>query len=189
MAPNAIPTEGASLLADIEARSAVDYMLRTAQQNQMALTTLADQKANIVLGVTLLMVTLSGTRLSEGQIPLPLLMLLVSALVAGLFALAALFPRSSAAGHGSPVAGNKRPFNPLFFGGIAAVDLPDYLAHMAELMRTNERVYTAIITDLHSGARALRGKYQWLRYSYIALLTGLASSGATWLAQLYAGIA
>jgi hypothetical protein len=42
------------MLADVKARSSVDDLLRTAQQNQMALTTLADQKADIVLGMTFL---------------------------------------------------------------------------------------------------------------------------------------
>jgi hypothetical protein len=53
---------------------------------------------------------------------------------------------------------------------------------MAEVMRTNASVYEAITADLHAGALALRRKYRWLRYSYVALVTGLALSGLDWLA-------
>jgi hypothetical protein len=169
------------MLKDIEGRATVDYMLRTAQQNQMALTSLADQKANIVLGLTFLLTTLTATRFAQGEFPPALLMLLVSAIAAALFALAALIPgpwvvRRPPAKEGAPAG------NPLFFGGIAAFDYPDYLARMAEVMRTNASVYEAIIADLHAGALALRRKYLWLRYSYVALVTGLALSGLDWLA-------
>lgn len=171
------------MLADVKARSSVDYMLRTAQQNQMALATLADQKANIVLGMTFLSVTLSASKLTQGAFPLPLELLLVSAVMAGMFALGALIPRSSVTHHRLDKEGLKTTLNPLFFGGIASVDYPCYLEHMADLLRTDAGVYQAIIADIYSGARALQRKYQWLRYSYIALMTGLVISGSVALLQ------
>lgn len=168
------------MLQDIEARATVDYMLRTAQQNQMALTSLADQKANIVLGLTFLLTTLSATRFAQGDLPPAILMLLVSAVAAALFALAALIPGSAVVHRPAARQGAADP-NPLFFGGIAAFDYPDYLVRMAGVMRTDAGVYDAIIADLHAGALALRRKYLWLRYSYVALVTGLSLSGLTWL--------
>ncbi|HYN79306.1 MAG TPA: hypothetical protein VES73_16100 [Lamprocystis sp. (in: g-proteobacteria)] len=113
------------MLQDIDGRATVDDMLRTAQQNQLALTGLADQKANIVLGLTFLLTTLTATRFAQGEFPPALLMLLVSSIAAALFALATLIPSSAVvrrprAKEGAPAR------NPLFFGGIAAFDYPDY---------------------------------------------------------------
>jgi hypothetical protein len=163
-------------------------MLRTAQQNQMALTALADQKANIVLGLGLLMATLSSNRLAQGSLPPALLVLLLAGVMAGLFALTALLPRSSVAPRGAPGGAGAKAFNPLFFGGIATVDGPEYLERMGQIMGTDLAVYTAILTDLHTGARALRRKYQWLRYSYIALVAGMIAAGLALALDLYLGI-
>ncbi len=153
----------------------------------MALTALADQKANIVLGLAFLTISLSATRLAQNDTPPALLVLLISAIVAGLFALAALLPRPSVAASRRTGTGDESSYNPLFFAAIASVDYPQYLAQMCELMRSNEAVYGAIVADLHSGARALSGKYRWLRCSYFAIVIGLASSGLALLLQIYAG--
>ena len=46
---------------DIEGRGSVDYVLRTLQQNYLELTQIADQKANIVIGLGVLIFILTPT--------------------------------------------------------------------------------------------------------------------------------
>jgi hypothetical protein len=168
----------------VRARGAVDYLLRTQQQNQVQLILLADQKANIVLTLALLMITLSGGSLLDGS-PHPVVAVLLSgALLAALLAILVLIPnlRNTRQSRQCPRGGS----NLLFFGHAAELDADDFRAEIAAVLAADGRVYDAIAGDLHASARVLHRKYLWLRRSYLVLLVTLVSTGVLALTLLLA---
>jgi hypothetical protein len=174
----------------VQGRGAVDYLLRTQQQNQVQLLLLADQKANIVLTVTLLISTVGAGSLLGGS-PHPVLAVLVAgAVLAAAPALAALMPSLGARKRAPPATastaevGAPRQPNLLFFAEVAELDPVAYRASMARLMSADARLYDAITADLHATAQVLRRKYLWLRRSYLALLLTLMACAAVGLATV-----
>ena len=178
------PLEAGSPFDAVEGRSAVDYLLRTQQQNQVQLLMMADQKANIVLTVTLLISTVGAGSLFSGS-PHPVLSVLVAgAVVAALPALLALMPNLGAARRrdapeavmtadaATGLTGSGRA-NLLFFTQVADMEPAAYRAAMARLLAADARLYEAITADLHATAKVLQRKYLWLRRSYLALLSTL----------------
>ena len=168
----------------VRARGAVDYLLRTQQQNQVQLILLADQKANIVLTLALLMITVSGGSLLDGS-PHPVVMVLLSgALLAALLAILVLIPnlRNLRQSRQWP----RRRRNLLFFGHAAALDADDFRAEIARVLAADSYVYDAIAADLHASARVLHRKYLWLRRSYLVLLVTLVATGVLALTLLLA---
>jgi hypothetical protein len=173
----------------VQGRSAVDYLLRTQQQNQVQLVLLADQKANIVLTVTLLIVTVGAGSLLGGT-PHPVLAVLVGgAVLAAIPALVALMPNLHAGRGATRASAAAKPrslsANPLFFGDVAGMDRATYRAEMARLLTADARLYDAIASDLHATALVLQRKYSWLRRSYLALLLTLPICGLVGLATLW----
>jgi hypothetical protein len=168
----------------VQGRGTVDYLLRTQQQNQIQLVLIADQKANIVLTVALLMITVSADTVFGGDPHPALLVLVAGALLAALPAIMALMP--SLGRTRLPVAGGVDGGR-LFFGTIARMDADSYRDALAEIAADDGRVYDAIAADLHAIARVLQRKYLWLRRSYLALLATLGASGLVALASLQGG--
>jgi len=150
-------------------RGQVDYMLRTAQQNMMHLSAMADQKASFVLAAGLVMATIVfGDVAGDTELDAVRVVLLATALISGGFAAWALSPRLWT----QP----SRP-QPLFFGSIAQLDRDEYRSLMSELILDDERIYQTIFDDLHASSTVLvRSKFRPLQASYAVLVIGMLST-------------
>jgi hypothetical protein len=168
--------------SDVTARGSCDYLLRTLQQNQLQLVVLADQKAGIVLTVSLLMVTFTVSKIGVGVANPAMMVLLGGALMSAVLAVISLVPNLS--NSKPPPSGDGD--DPLFFGRIGAVDLNTYSRALAATLQSDAKLYGAISADVHAVACLLRRKYAWLRSSYLALLVTLIASVGT-LAALHLG--
>jgi hypothetical protein len=168
-----------------QGRSAVDYSLRTQQQNHVQLILLADQKANIVLTLTLLVTTLGAGSLTSGS-PHPVLAVLVAgSVLAAIAALLALMPKLHSRGRaGEQGEVQVHSGNLFFFGDIARMDAAAYRAEMEQMLAADGRLYDAIAADLYATAVVLKRKYLWLRRSYLVLLWTLPVCALVGLASL-----
>ncbi|MGH8121896.1 MAG: hypothetical protein ACREPT_03910, partial [Rudaea sp.] len=81
------------LFADIPERNTSDVMLRTAQQHHVALSAMADTKANIVITVSSIVLSLTLGRMGDNDLRLPVLTLSVFTLFALLLAILAVLPK------------------------------------------------------------------------------------------------
>jgi len=161
----------ARAFAQVPERNTGDALLRTAQQHHVALSSMADTKANILITLSSIVLTLSLGRLGDPALRTSVLVLAAFTLAALLLAILAVLPRHRAL----KVDGDALPreFNLLFFGHFAELPRERFLAEIARAMKADGSVYLAMANDLYSiGWYLARRKYRYLRYSYLFFLAG-----------------
>ncbi|HOV58965.1 MAG TPA: DUF5706 domain-containing protein [Rhodanobacteraceae bacterium] len=161
----------AALFAEIPERNTSDNILRTAQQHHVALSSMADTKANIIITVSSIVLTLSLGRASDPALRVAVLILSVFTLLALLLAILAVLPKYRPLRLG----GDELPpyFNLLFFGHFAELSRERYLAEVARILKPDGSIYATQASDLYSlGVYLARHKYRYLRFSYLFFLMG-----------------
>ena len=164
--------ESTAEVEPLEGRPSIDYVLRTVQQNTLQLSAMADQKASVVLGAAFVMATIvfgDLTGLEDSNVETVLLA--VTAVLSGVLAALAVMPRIMVGGEQA-----ERP-NLLFFGAIASMEPDDYVARMREVLADDDKIYDAIMEDIHQASQVLLGrKYRLLKLSYLALILGMIAT-------------
>lgn len=173
-----------SSVPELRGRASVDYMLRTVQQNSIQLTVIADQKANILIGIIAICWTLTLSNADIATLPASLVAFNLFGGPAAIFALMALSPRPR-----GPSAAGDTVYNPLIFSSFVQRSRADYLHEMQELVQADDRVYRAIFHDIHAIGQVLDRKYRFLRYAYRVFFLGLVSAGAIFVYELWPRLA
>jgi hypothetical protein len=104
------------------------------------------------------------SRLGEPTVRAALLTLAAACLFALILAIIAVLPAFG------KTSGSR---NLLFFGHFGDMSEEEFMNAIEQIAASDERVYEAIVRDLYSlGTYLHRKKYRYLRYAYIAILTG-----------------
>ena len=162
-----------------EDRTAVDNILRINVNNQVRLTVMADQKANIMITVASIVFSVTVANLNNEVMKWPLLFFAFGCTVSLLAAIFAIIPQT---GYpklpGSDEIDRESPaFNPLFFGHFAHIPIEEYKEDYAETLMTDDRIYDALAGDIYGiGTTLMNNKYKWLRRSYMAFLVGMSGA-------------
>ncbi|MEQ8410629.1 MAG: DUF5706 domain-containing protein [Erythrobacter sp.] len=144
------------------------HLLRTTQINTLTLSQMADQKANIMIGATFVVFSLSVTRLMGETITLATLCLAATAFLSSMCAVIAVMPT-----FGAPPKQDER-FNPLFFGHFATIEEEQWQALLMKRFQCDASVYRTMMHDIYGNGRVLhRRKYRFLAYGYRIFLGGL----------------
>ena len=152
---------------------AIDQALRTVMQSQVHQSAMADTKANILITVCSIVVTLGLGQFGNPELRWPLGVLCAFALAALLLAILAVIPRI-----GRP--GSHARGSLLFFGHLGLVPLDDYRRDLAQLLSDPAALYDTMARDIHGQAVILaRRKFRYLRWAYMAFLGGLAAAMVT----------
>jgi hypothetical protein len=170
-----------ALFAHIPERNTSDNLLRTAQQHHVQLSTMADTKANIIITVSSIVLTLSMGKLDQADLKLSVITLTIFTLLALLLAILAVLPKYRPL----RLTTVELPpnFNLLFFGHFAELSRDRYLAEIATTLKPDGSIYAAMTNDIYSlGSYLAHHKYRYLRWSYLSFLTGfiLASVEQVW---------
>ncbi|WP_439534037.1 Pycsar system effector family protein [Polymorphobacter sp.] len=158
------------------------YMLRTMQQQHMTLSAMADQKANMLLGVSSVVLALVVREGSMARFHPAMIILTVTVFLAALCCLLAVLPSI-----GRPPA-PVQPVQPnmLFFGVFTEFDEEAFHRHMQGIMGSDEAIYRAMIRDVYQQGLVLkRKKYRFLGYAYRVFIVGLV---LTFVALLIPGL-
>lgn len=156
---------------NVEARNTFDYMLRTSQQAHLQLSMMADQKASILLGAEVVMLTLLFGRLDPQQANTWVFVLAGFVFISAIFALMAVMPK-----YKINLEGISNP-NWLFFAFSAQLSPQDYRKKIAHIAQSDERIYETIVNDIHQmGSVLYKKKFRYLNLSYKALLLGIAAT-------------
>ncbi|HEY1170174.1 MAG TPA: Pycsar system effector family protein [Verrucomicrobiae bacterium] len=152
------------------------HLLRTAQQHHVSLSAMADQKANIMIGVSALIFSmLLGYTQKEG-LTLPVLILFVSTFAAAITSIMAVMPAVKTTDR------VQSGVNPLFFGSFSEKSPEEYCAEMEKILKSDDSIYTAMAMDMYYlGGVLYRKKYKYLAYSYRIFLVGLVLAFVTGL--------
>ncbi len=145
----------------------VIQVLRTAQQHQVQLNVLADQKANINIGFTLFFITLTQSQLSlgadeAGLVRIGFIVLILSIATSLLLAIFVVLPRTGK----KRIRSADQLTNPFYFGMFSQLSQQDYADFLADELDDNRRAREMIAIDIYQIGLVLRRKYRLLRWSY-----------------------
>lgn len=177
---------GRNRFAQIPERNTSDNILRTAQQHHVHLSAMADTKANIIITVSSIVLTLSLGRLAEPGLRVAVLILIGFTLLALLLAILAVLPKYRPLRLDS----DQLPphFNLLFFGHFSEISRDRFLDEMARTLQPDGTIYETQAKDLYSlGLYLARHKYRYLRLSYLFFLTGFVLASAEQALRLLLG--
>ncbi len=159
----------------------IETMFRTSYRVHMDLSSLADAKANIMISINGLIISITLAAVAPNLtrhpfIVVPTAVLLVGCLIALVFAVLAARPRVSSK-HLTLEDIKSNRANILFFGNFVNMDEDEFVEGMVDLMQETEHLYVNMIRDLYGLGRVLQRKFELLRVSYnvfmIALVIGV----------------
>lgn len=158
----------------------IETMFRVTSQNHFQLSAMADNKANIMISVNTIIVSLIVSilirKLDEWpQLVIPTVMLTISCLLATIFAILATRPNVTS-GRFSKEDIHSKQANLLFFGNFHKMDLTDYEWGMREMMNDADFLYSSMTRDIYYLGKVLGKKYRLLRIAYTTFMFGFAAS-------------
>ncbi len=168
------PDQDTALLhayAAIPERNTGDVLLRTMQQHHVQLSVMADTKANILITVSSIILTMVLAKLNDPDLRPAMMTLAGFIFTALLLAVVAVLPkyRPLRVGAGSLPRG----FNLMFFGHFAELPRERFLMEIANSMKADGSVYLAMACDVYGiGYYLAHYKYRFLRLSYLFFLGG-----------------
>ena len=160
-----------------------DQLIRQTRVYHVQLSMMADSKANMLLTISSILVTLSATHLADARYRWPAIVLIAGCLVSVAFAALTTMPKFFRAGDAPKSALPQAPgFNPLFFGDFTRLSYGDFLKTMEQTMSSASTAYEAQLREIYLlGSFLAKSKYRWLRLGYISFMAGLAGSALVWI--------
>ena len=75
--------------------------------------------------------------------------------------------------------------NIVFFGSFTGIPEEQYISHVVDVMRSEEKTYRAMARDLYQNGQVLqRKKYRYLSYAYSSFLIGIVATFAVFLIEM-----
>lgn len=187
-----------------EGKRGVETMFRTTYDTHVSLSQMADNKANMMISLNAVLLSViitylgakAGTKtglVSPTIINNPVLMVPVGLLVAtalGSVVTAILSAQPDVTTFKwlkrSPQVAVNRRVNLLFFGNFTKLSLDNFHQGMHELMANRDKLYDNMITDIYYLGEVLSRKYRLLRISYTIFMVGLILTALSFgIALLY----
>lgn len=155
----------------------IQTMFRTTSNNHFELSGLADSKANIMISVNAIIISvvltvLLGRIVYERQYILPTIILLLVCVSAVIFAILSTRPSVSSGTFSEEDIRNKKT-NLLFFGNFYRMKLEEYQWGMNEMLKDRQYLYNSMIKDIYFLGVVLAKKFRYLRISYTIFMWGL----------------
>lgn len=163
----------------------IETMFRVTSKNHIDLSSMADSKANIMISVNSIIISIIiGVLMrkldSNPHLIVPTLILLCVCLSAIVFAILATRPNITAGKFTKEDIEQKRA-NLLFFGNFHKMKLADYEWGMRRLLEDSDYLYGSMIRDIYFLGTVLGKKYRFLRISYTIFMWGLIIASAAFI--------
>lgn len=164
-----------------KASRGIETMYRVTYQNHISLSRLADNKANMLISINGLIISVMIAIVTRtGAVSwnfAPLLVLITGCMISLGFAVVAARPRLSRA----PVTLDEvreQTGNVLFFGQFTTMPLAEFQESLRALTKDQELLYAHLGRQLYHMGESLNGKYRWLQVAYAVFLasTGIATT-------------
>ncbi len=152
-------------------------MFRIMSGNHVNLSQMADSKANIMISVNTIVISimvsvLLGKLQFYPEYIIPTILLVLPCMGAIIFAILATRPNITKGTFSKEDIQNKE-VNLLFFGNFFRMELPEYDWAMKELMTDKEYLYSSMVKDIYFLGVVLARKYKLIRISYNIFMFGL----------------
>ena len=162
---------------DAGSKRGVETMFRTSYRVNMDLSALADTKANIMISINGIIISIIIASISpkidtNPWLLIPTAVLLFACLISIVYAVLSARPRITS-GIISLDDVRRDKANILFFGQFTSLSQPDFVTGMSELIAEPDRLYQNMIRDIYGLGSVLQRKFRLLRVSYTVFMFGL----------------
>jgi len=163
----------------------IQTMFRTTSRNHYTLYQMVDRKANILISVNAIILSLIVGRILGQMQTLcihstPVVVLMLSSLISVTFAVLAILP-SKTHGQFSEEQIRAKQGNLLFFGNYHNMSFKDYNWGMLQMLSDSDYLYTSMIRDLYYFGQQLHTKYMKIRIALMAFIIGIILTVAAFL--------
>jgi predicted metal-dependent HD superfamily phosphohydrolase len=158
----------------------VESMFRLTARNQINLSSIADNKANILISINTIVLTVLvsigiGKISDYPVITIPAIFFVSTCLITIIFAILSTRPKISSGKFSKEDIHNKR-INLLFFGNFYNMEMDEYEWAVKEMMEDSDYLYSSMIRDQYSLGKVIANKYRLLRIAYTIFMIGLIIS-------------
>ena len=179
----------AGLEPQLPVRGAQTYF-RAVYRNHINLSAIADNKANIMISVNSILISvlitfLSYRNIAETQpaILLPVVIFLVTGLSSLIFAVLSARPKVT----NSNADNVQKPTTGLaFFGSFVHLDRDAFTEAVDDMFQSSNQLYTNMVQDLYHLGKVLDKKYRYLSIAYNIFMVGLIVTVVLFLFTLFA---
>lgn len=161
---------------------AIQTLFRTALRNHIKLSDIADTKANILLSVNAIIISLALANLipkleqiSNRHLLWPTLILVLFSVASIVLSIMSTRPNVTS-GEFTDEQVKSKKVNLLFFGNFHKMPLEKYKSSLMSLLDEKEDVYESLIKDLYYLGVVLARKYRLLRLTYTIFMIGIILS-------------
>ena len=149
----------------------IQTLFRITLRNHINLSAIADNKANIMLSVNAIIISLLVTTLSPNydQITMfivPVIIMILTSAASILLAIKSTRPKVDQKSSGFSSKMPPRQVNLLFFGSFNQLDLEEYEAEFNNMIESRADIYQSMIHDLYYLGKVLSMKYKFLNLTY-----------------------
>ena len=160
----------------------IETMFRVALRNHITLSDIADTKANILLSVNAIIISMALSTLipkldnpSNHYLIIPSLIFIAFTVASIILSVMATRPNVTEGKFTKEDVANKK-VNLLFFGNFHQMKLPDFEWAMDEMMKDRDYLYGSLTKDLYFLGLVLNRKYKLLRTTYTVFMIGIIVS-------------
>ena len=160
----------------------IETMFRTTYRTHISLSAIADNKANILLSINAIIISIvSSSLIGSNEYEdypwkiLPFIVLLMSCMATIVYAILATRPKVNSGVFTKEDILQKRT-NLLFFGNFHSMPLNEYQWGIGEMMKDSQYLYGSMATDIYFLGVVLAKKFKLLRTSYTIFMYGIGIS-------------
>lgn len=155
----------------------IETMFRLTSRNHLQLSTMADSKANILISVNSIIISIIIGGLIKAldtnpHLIFPTYVILTINVVTIVFAILTLRPNITK-GKFTRKDIEEKNTNLLFFGNFHGMEREDYKWGMMEMLNDSNYLYSSLIDDIYFLGKVLGRKYKFLRISYNIFMFGM----------------
>ena len=169
----------------------VDTLFRVTLSNHTRLSDIADSKANILLSVNAIIISIALSTLipklgspKNEYLLIPSVVLLISSVISIVFAILSTKPKVTYSKFTQEDV-KMRKVNLLFFGNFYQMALESYEEAMEELIKDRDYVYNSLTRDLYFLGKVLERKYRLLNITYTLFMIGIILSVSAFAIALF----
>ena len=165
----------------------VDTLYRVTLRNHINLSRIADGKANIIISINTLVLSILITASAAGfsmdslalesnlRFVIPVFLLMITSLSTIFLAVLSTIPKVSGTDFSLEEIKNHK-VSMLFFGNFLQMEQPSFVQHLRDLKKDQELLYDDLSRDLYNLGMVLKKKYHLLAIAYKVFIGGLLLS-------------
>ncbi|MDT0649799.1 Pycsar system effector family protein [Autumnicola edwardsiae] len=169
----------------------IQTMFRVTLRNHIKLSDIADTKANILLSVNAIIISLALANLipkldaaSNKHLLIPSMVLILFSVASIILSIMSTRPNVTS-GEFTKKQVEDREVNLLFFGNFHKMPFEQFRWGMKEMIKDKDFVYESLMLDLHLLGKVLHRKYFLLRLTYTVFMVGIIVSVISFVIGFY----